>query len=387
MAKQLNDYTSSLSAQVEHVGVDDWAEWIRRPGGRTVIDVREPTEVGAGLIPGAIWISKGILETKIEDQVPDMEQEILIYCAAGVRSLISACSLKQMGYKKVFTLDGGINAWKTLGLKLEPYQALDVQTQTRYQKQILLPEIGEAGQQKLLKSRVLIVGAGGLGCPAALYLAAAGVGTIGLVDDDIVDLSNLQRQVLHNSFRIGMSKVSSAIETLKALNPSVNLIGFKERLSLENIDRIFSQFDLILDGSDNFQTRYLVNDACLKHRKMNVHGAIFGFTGQVSVFCADEGPCYRCLFSEAPPASLAPNCAENGVLGVVPGAVGLFEAGQVLNLILQIGRPLIGRLLTYNALDSTFLEFEIQKRPDCVCSHPEKIKYSELEDFCGTETI
>ena len=382
MRSTLKGYEDIMANEISHVKVENLSSWLTRGAKKIIVDVRESEEVEAGVIPLAIWISKGVLETKIESAIPDKDQEILVYCAGGTRSVIAAHSLMQMGYRHVYSLDGGINAWKSLGTPMEPYQGLDKDFRIRYQRHISISEVGEVGQRKLLRAKVLFIGAGGLGCPAALYLAAAGVGTIGIIDDDVVEVSNLQRQILHNNFRVGMTKVDSAIQTLQALNPKIKLIGYKERLIEANVDKIISEFDLVVDGCDNFQTRYLVNDACLKHQRINIHGAVFNFTGQVSVFCAAHGPCYRCLFPVPPPAEFAPSCAEAGVLGLLPGTIGLLEATQAVNILLGIGKPLIGRLMTYDALSASFREFEIQKDPNCICSKRKEITYSNFNDSC-----
>ena len=334
----------------------------------TVIDVRERDEVEQGIIPGAIHIPRGYLESRVEQYLPEYTTPVVVYCAAGNRSAFAAETLQQMGYQNVASLKGGFGAWKDGGFKFVLPRDLTPSQQKRYSRHVLIPEIGKEGQLKLLDSRVLIIGAGGLGSPAAYYLAAAGVGTIGIVDSDVVDESNLQRQILHNSKRIGQPKVDSAKQTLEDLNPDVKVVPYKERLTRENIISIFKDYDLVLDGSDNFPTRYLVNDASVLLRKPVVHGSIFRFDGQVSVFKPFEGPCYRCVFPEPPPAELAPTCDEAGTLGVLPGIVGLLEANEAVKLLLDIGQPLVGRLLMVDALAVEFRTLRLKRDPNCpVC--------------------
>lgn len=380
MGTHLQNHINSLRTEVSEIQAQQLSqsdEFLR-------IDVRENDEVESGLIPQSIHIPKGLLELKIEEIAPEPERHIILYCAGGNRSLMAAQSLKQMGYKNVFSLSGGIKAWKDAGLPLEQkikFQKIDVD---RYRTQMRLPQVGEAGQNKLSQAKVLIIGAGGLGSPVAYYLAAAGVGTIGLMDDDVVDKGNLQRQILHTTDRIGLAKVESAKLTLQQLNPQIKIKTYQERLNVENVDLIFPDYDLIVDGCDNFQTRYLVNDACLNHGKINVHGSVFWFQGQASVFCHADGPCYRCLYPMAPNAELAPNCADAGVLGVLPGTIGLIEATEVLKLILGAGRSLVERLIVYDALDLEFRELNIRKDPNCpACSdRTRKLKYQMVNDEC-----
>jgi adenylyltransferase/sulfurtransferase len=352
--------------------------------GAAAIDVREADEVAQGLVPGAVAIPRGFLESRIEDAVRDRDAPVVVYCAGGVRSAFAARSLQELGYTNVVSLAGGFGAWKSAGLPFTtPFQYSPAQ-QKRYSRHFLLPEVGVDGQQKLLEAKVLLIGAGGLGSPAGLYLAAAGVGTLGIVDDDVVDDSNLQRQVLHSTERIGTPKVESARQTLEALNPDVRVVSHPVRLSKENVLDIFRNYDIIVDGSDNFATRYLVNDACVLLDKPNIHGSIFRFEGQVTVFDATQGPCYRCLFPDPPPPDLAPNCAEAGVLGVLPGTIGMLQATETIKLIVGIGRPLIGRLLLYDALDATFREVHLDKDPECpICgSHaPQTIEHIEYTDI------
>ena len=351
----------------------------------TVVDVRERLEWNDGHIRGAIHVPRGFLELRIENEVPDKSAPIVVYCESGVRSLLAGATLQQMGYTDVASMAGGIQAWKASGLPIDKPVVLSQEQRSRYSRHLLVPEVGEAGQAKLLQSKVLMIGAGGLGSPAAYYLAAAGVGTIALIDNDVVDESNLQRQILHNTKRIGMPKVESAKETLTALNPDIKVVALNERLTKENIMDLIWDYDVVLDGTDNFPTRYLLNDASVIARKPVVHGSVFRFEGQVTVFQPYEGPCYRCLFPLPPPPELAPNCAEAGVLGVLPGTIGLLQATEVVKLLLGIGQPLIGRLLTYDALTETFDELHLSRNPQCpacgVDAHPEDLP--TYEEICA----
>ena len=337
--------------------------------GALLVDVREPDEVSQGSPKDAKRIVRGFLEIKIEETVSDPDALIVVMCAGGVRSLFAADGLQQMGYRNVRSLAGGFNRWKQDGLPVEVPRTLTNAERERYARHLLMPEVGEKGQLKLIDSKVLLVGAGGLGSPAALYLAAAGVGTLGLVDDDVVDRSNLQRQLLHRDTTVGKPKIESATQTLTELNPAVKVVGYRERLDSSNVERIFAGYDVIVDGSDNFPTRYLVSDACTKLNIPNVHGSIFRFEGQVSVFWprypGRRGPCYRCLFPEPPPAELAPSCAEAGVLGILPGVIGTIEAVEAIKLLLNIGDPLVGRLLVYDALDQRFDSLNLAHDPHC----------------------
>jgi len=348
------------------------------------LDVREPDEYEQGIIPGAIHIPRGMLELKVESLIPDKNSEIICYCAGGVRSLFAAKTLKDLGYQNVYSLDVGFNGWKDLGKPWKTPTTLTPEQRNRYHRHLLLPEISEQGQLKLLDSKVLLLGAGGLGSPAALYLAAAGVGTIGIIDMDVVDESNLQRQVLHNRERVGQPKVESAKQTITALNPDVNVITYNTRLGADNILDIFDGYDVILDGTDNFPTRYLVNDASLVKNIPVVHGSIFRFEGQVTVFAPWRGPCYRCLVPEPPPKELAPSCAEAGVLGVLCGIIGSLEAIEVIKLLLDLGDPLIGRLLSYDALTQEFRTFKVRRDPNCpTCGESAgEIVIAEYDGLC-----
>jgi sulfur-carrier protein adenylyltransferase/sulfurtransferase len=360
------------------------AEVAVRDRGAVVLDVREPDEHSQGAIPGAIHIPRGQLESGIENRVPDRDRPIVVHCASGSRSAFAAKTLAELGYTDVVSMKGGFNRWKDEGRPWSVPQTLTAEQRNRYQRHVLLPEVGEEGQLKLLGSKVLLLGAGGLGSPAAMYLAAAGVGTLGIIDMDVVDASNLQRQILHNVDRIGERKVDSAKKTLVALNPDVDVVTYDVRLGADNVVEIFEQFDVVVDGTDNFPTRYLVNDASLKTRTPVVHGSIFRFEGQVSAYLPYDGPCYRCQVPEPPPAELAPSCAEAGVLGVLPGIIGSLQAMEAIKLLLGIGEPLKGRLLAYDALEESFRTFRVLRDPECpACSHaPEELTIAEYDELC-----
>jgi len=348
------------------------------------VDVREADEYAQGALPGALHLPRGLLELQVEGRVPDKDRKIIVYCAGGTRSALAAQALGQLGYSDVASMAGGFNKWKDEGRDWAAPRTLDAAQRNRYQRHLLLPEIGEEGQQHLLGSKVLLLGAGGLGSPAALYLAAAGVGTIGIVDMDVVDSSNLQRQILHNLDRIGERKVDSAKTTLTAMNPDVDVVTYDVRLGAGNVLEIIDSYDVIVDGTDNFPTRYLVNDAALVKRIPVVHGSIFRFEGQATVFYPYKGPCYRCLVPEPPPAELAPSCAEAGVLGVLPGIIGSIQAVEAIKLLLELGEPLVGRLLAYDALEQTFRTFKIRRDPACpACGeHAGEIVIAEYDDLC-----
>jgi len=342
-----------------------------------LVDVREKNEWTEGHIPGAIHVPRGYLELQIEEAVPDKDQKVVLYCAGGVRSLMAGATLQQMGYTDVVSMAGGFGQWKANGFNfVKPRTMTDAQAK-RYSRHVLVPEVGEAGQFKLLDSKVLLIGAGGLGSPSAYYLAAAGVGTLGIIDADVVEESNLQRQILHNTSRIGQYKAESAKQTLEQLNPDVKVVTYLERLDETNVSQIIADYDVIVDGTDNFPTRYLLNDAALIQRKPVVHGSVFRFEGQLTIFKPYEGPCYRCLFPEPPPPALAPSCAEAGVLGVLPGIIGLLQATETIKLLLGIGDPLVGRLMTYDALAGEFNELKLFRDPNCpACGehgHPENL--------------
>ena len=357
--------------------------------GTVVLDVREPDEYQQGALPGAVHIPRGHLESQIESRIPDHGAHIVVYCAGGTRSAFAADTLGQLGYSDVASMAGGFNKWKDEGRSWKTPVSLTPDQRNRYQRHILLPEVDVAGQAKLLDSKVLLLGAGGLGSPAALYLAAAGVGTLGIIDMDVVDDSNLQRQILHNMDRIGERKVDSAKKTLTALNPDVTVVTYDVRLGADNVLDIFSGYDVIVDGTDNFPTRYLVNDASLKLDIPVVHGSIFRFEGQASVYLPHEGPCYRCQVPEPPPAELAPSCSEAGVLGVLPGIIGSIQAMETIKLLLGIGEPLSGRLLAYDALEESFRTFKVNRDPECAaCSIPkEQLAIAEYDELCMPHPI
>src|SRR6266404_6335231 len=350
-----------------------------------LVDVREKHEWNEGYIPGALHVPRGFLELQVEEAVPDKSKTVVLYCAGGVRSLIAGTTLQQMGYQNVISMSGGFGMWKGGGLPFVQPRTLSEAQSKRYSRHLLVPEVGEQGQLKLLDAKVLLVGAGGLGSPAAYYLAAAGVGTLGIVDHDVVDLSNLQRQILHSNDRVGMPKVESAKMTLTGLNPDVKVIGYQERLSSENIMRLIDGYDVIVDGCDNFPTRYLINDACVMKGKPNVHGSIFQFEGQATVFYPGKGPCYRCLYPEPPPAELAPSCAEAGVLGVLPGLIGVIEALEAIKLILGKGEQLVGRLLCFNTLTMEINTLNLRRDPNCpMCGdYPTIHELIDYEEFCS----
>ena len=353
--------------------------------GALLLDVREPDEFEQGAVPGSLHIARGNLESHIEGRVTDRNRPIVVMCAGGTRSVFAAKTLGELGYRDVVSMEGGFNRWKDEGRAWQKPRTLTPDQRSRYHRHLLLPEVGEAGQLKLLNARVLLLGAGGLGSPAAMYLAAAGVGTIGIVDMDIVDESNLQRQILHNIDRIGERKVDSAKKTLTAINPDVNVIAYDTRLGADNIMSILSEgWDVIVDGADNFPSRYILNDASVKLGIPVVHGSIFRFEGQVTVFDPRRGPTYRDLLPEAPPAEFAPSCAEAGVLGILPGIVGCIEALEAIKIILDLGDPLIGRLLTFDAQELTFREYRLKKDPDneVTWENRDRIEVVELDGLC-----
>ena len=382
------DVLQQVKAEIDEVDVTRAREILSAADGDRplLVDVRELDEWTEGRIPGAIHIPRGFLESRIEQAAPDRARPILLYCAGGARSAFAAKSLAELGYENVTSLAGGYTDWKRSGLPTELPRTLDAAKRQRYSRHLLIPEVGEEGQLKLLASRILLIGAGGLGSPASLYLAAAGVGRLGIVDDDVVDASNLQRQIAHSTERLGESKAESAKRTIEALNPDVDVVTYKERLTSENIDRILADgWDVIVDGADNFPTRYLLNDAAVWHGIPIVHGSIYRFEGQVTVFKPHEGPCYRCLFPQPPPPELAPSCAEGGVLGVLPGIVGSLQASEALKLALGAGESLAGRLLLFDALATEFNELTLRRDPDCpVCGeHPTITEYIDYVEFCS----
>jgi len=385
MAKTYKQLMEEARKAVPEVSIDEVRNRVERGENWTLLDVREREEYREGHLEGAVSLPRGFLEMRVEESVSDKSAPIIAYCAGGVRSLIAARTLKEMGYENVVSMSGGYTAWKNAGYKWVADRQFTQDQITRYARHFTLPEVGEKGQAKLLEGKVLCVGAGGLGSPVAFYLAAAGVGTIGIIDNDVVDMSNLQRQILHTNDRVGMPKVESAQKTLNALNPDVKIVPINERLSSENVMRIIKDYDIIINGCDNFPTRYLINDACVMAKKPLVDGSIFQFEGQATVFYPDRGPCYRCLFPEPPPPGAAPSCAEAGVLGVLPGLVGCVQALEAMKLILGAGRPLIGRMMHFDTLSSEVRVLKLRRDPNClVCSdHPKITELIDYEEFCG----
>ena len=377
------DLLSATKAAVREVTTEE-AEPLRVAPGAVVLDVREADEYEQGALPGALHIPRGTLETSIEMQVPDHATPLVVYCAGGTRSAFAAKTLGELGYADVVSVIGGFNRWKDEGRDWVTPQTLDADQRNRYKRHLLLPEVGETGQQQLLASKVLLLGAGGLGSPAALYLAAAGVGTIGVIDMDVVDASNLQRQILHNMDRIGERKVDSAKKTITLLNPDVNVVTYDVRLGADNVMDILAGYDVIVDGTDNFPTRFLVNDASVKLGIPVVHGSIFRFEGMVTVFDPKNGPTYRDMVPEPPPADMAPSCAEAGVLGVLPGIVGSIQAIETIKLLLGLGDPLIGRLLAYDSMEQSFREYKVRVDPtnEITYANRDRIQVAELEGQC-----
>jgi molybdopterin/thiamine biosynthesis adenylyltransferase/rhodanese-related sulfurtransferase len=380
------EYLQQIKSEIDQVDTAGARELLDAPEAPLLVDVREHEEWVEGHIPGAVHVPRGHLESRIEQVAPDRARPVLLYCAAGNRSAFAARALEELGYESVSSLAGGFTDWKRNGFPVQLPQSLDAPKRQRYSRHLLIPEVGEEGQLKLLDSRVLLIGAGGLGSPASLYLAAAGVGRLGIVDDDRVDESNLQRQIAHSTERLGDWKAESAKRTIEALNPDVEVVPYLERLTSENVERILADgWDVIVDGADNFPTRYLVNDAAVWHDIPLVHGSIYRFEGQVTVFEPHAGPCYRCLFPQPPPPELAPSCAEGGVLGVLPGIVGSLQALEALKLCLGIGESLAGRLLLFDALDNEFSEVTLRRDPSCpVCGdHPTITEYVDYVEFCA----
>ena len=377
------DLLAQTKATIREVDTASAESTIAGTAGIVVLDVREPDEYEQGALPGAVHIPRGHLESQIENRVTDHAAPIVVYCAGGTRSAFAAKTLAELGYTDVRSMAGGFNRWKNEGRAWSTPRTLSAEQRNRYQRHLLLPEVGEEGQMKLLDSKVLLLGAGGLGSPAALYLAAAGVGTLGIVDMDVVDESNLQRQILHNIDRIGERKVDSAKKTLVALNPDVNVVTYDVRLGADNVLDVIDGYDVIVDGTDNFPTRYLVNDASLLKKIPVVHGSIFRFEGQATVFAPYVGPCYRCLIPEPPPPELAPSCAEAGVLGVLPGIIGSIQAMEAIKVILGLGDPLIGRLLAYDAQEESFRTFKVGRDPACpACGPDAEIVIAEYDEHC-----
>jgi adenylyltransferase/sulfurtransferase len=385
MARTYQQIMDEARRLVPEVSTDEVKTRLAAPQKPVLLDVREREEFRQGYVPGAVSIPRGFLEMRIEEAVPEKGTPVVAYCGSGTRSLLAGRIMKELGYTNVTSMRGGFTAWKNQGLPVEEPHQFTAEQQIRYSRHFLLPEVGEAGQAKLLGAKVLCIGAGGLGSPAAFYLAAAGVGTIGIVDMDVVDLSNLQRQILHTNDRIGMPKTESARLTLQALNPDVKILEYRERLTSENALELFRQFDVILNGSDNFPTRYLANDACVMLGKPLVDGAIWQFEGQATVFHPPEGPCYRCLFPEPPPPGAVPSCAEAGVLGVLPGIIGCVQALETIKIILGQGKTLLGRMMHFDTLAGEVRILKLRRDPKCVVcgEHPTVTELIDYEMFCG----
>ncbi|HEY6763018.1 MAG TPA: molybdopterin-synthase adenylyltransferase MoeB [Baekduia sp.] len=383
------EYIKQVKAQIDEVDPSAVSE-VLGVDGVVIVDVRESDEWDAGHVPGAKFVTRGHLESRIEGAAPDRSARVILYCASGNRSALAARTLKEeLGYERVESMTGGYTLWKDRGYEVEVPRTFTPEQRQRYSRHFLLPEVGVEGQQKLLDAKVLLLGAGGLGSPTALYLAAAGVGTLGIVDDDVVDVSNLQRQVIHATSRVGLPKVDSAEQAINDLNPDVVVRKYQTRLDASNIVDIIKDYDIVVDGVDNFPTRYLLNDASVRLKIPVVSAAILGFEGQLSVFAPYDGPCYRCLFRQPPPAELAPSCGANGVLGVLPGTMGLLQATEVVKLIIGEGEPLIGRLLIYDALSATTTELKVRRDPECpICSRqPDEIADEELGVFPDSEAF
>jgi molybdopterin/thiamine biosynthesis adenylyltransferase/rhodanese-related sulfurtransferase len=373
-------------AEIDEISTPDAHALLEAGEQPLFVDVRPREEWDEGHLPGAVHLPRNNLESRAEALLPDKSRRLYVYCGSGSRSAFATRTLRELGYEQAINVAGGFADWKRNGYDYTTPVALTPAQRSRYARHLLIPEVGEEGQQRLLESRVLLIGAGGLGSPAALYLAAAGVGTIGIIDPDVVDDSNLQRQIVHSTERLGEPKVASAKRTIEALNPDVTVVPFQERLTSENIDAVLAHgWDVILDGTDNFPTRYLLNDASVWHDLPVVHGSIYRFEGQVTVFHPGNGPCYRCLYPSPPPPELAPSCAEGGVLGVLPGIVGSLQASEALKLVLGAGESLAGRLLLFDALHATFDEVSIRRNPDCpVCGDaPTITEYVDYVEFCS----
>ncbi len=385
MAKTFEQLMSEARKEVKELTVQEVKNLLENDGKYLLLDVREKEEYREGHLEESVSLPRGFLEIKVETTVPDKSTPVIAYCAGGVRSLLAAKDMKEMGYSEVISMSGGYSAWKAAGFKEVQDRQFTPEQLSRYSRHFLLPEVGEEGQAKLLDAKVLIVGAGGLGSPSAYYLAAAGIGTMGIVDHDVVDMSNLQRQILHNNDRVGQPKTESAKQTIQALNPDVRVITYQDKLTSANVMDIIKDYEIIVDGCDNFPTRYLVNDACVIANKPNVHGSIFQFEGQASVFDPANGPCYRCLYPEPPPPGMAPSCAEAGVLGVLPGLIGCIQALETIKLVLGKGDTLVGKLLCFNTLTMEIMTLNLKKDPDCpVCSEKPSIDHLiDYEEFCN----
>jgi molybdopterin/thiamine biosynthesis adenylyltransferase/rhodanese-related sulfurtransferase len=383
MASTYRELLAATKAQIREVTPEDVKRAIEQRRPIRLVDVREGDEWQAGHLPGAVHIPRGFLELRIESTVPDRGAEVILYCTGGVRSAFAAKTLEQLGYRNVASMAGGYGRWHDRSFPTVKPFSMTAEQKERYRRHLIIPEVGEEGQAKLLRSKVLLMGAGGLGSPAALYLAAAGVGTLGIVDMDVVDLSNLQRQVIHSTKTLGQPKTESAEAAIQALNPDVRVNKYQERLTSDNVLRILDGYDVLVDGGDNFPTRYLLNDACVLKRIPNVHGSIYRFEGQVTTFWPGRGPCYRCLYPNPPPPDLAPSCAEAGVLGVLPGVVGLLQANEALKILLGAGEPMVGRLLTFDALKTEFRTLRLRRDPACpVCREGAKVEFIDYDQFC-----
>jgi sulfur-carrier protein adenylyltransferase/sulfurtransferase len=386
MAKTSKNIIDEARASIKAIDSDEARKMMERPG-TVLIDVRESDEWRQGHIQNAVFIPRGFLELRIEEKVPDHKTPVILQCASGTRSLLAARTLRELGYENIFNLTGGFNAWKDKGLPWEAERQFTADEITRYSRHFVIPEVGEKGQAKLLDAKVLLLGAGALGSPSSLYLAAAGVGTIGVVDFDVVDLSNLQRQIVHTTDRVGMPKTESMEKSLKALNPNVKVIRHDVRLTSENAMEVIAPYDVIVNCGDNFPARYLINDACVFAKKPLVDGAIFRFEGNATVFYAAKGgPCYRCLYPEPAPPDMAPSCAEAGVLGALPGVIGSIEALEAIKLILGAGKPLVGRMVYFDTLSTDYVRvLKIKRNPECpVCGdHPTQTTLIDYEAFCG----
>ncbi len=384
MDAETRELLAKLRARIPHVAPAEAAALASR--GAVLLDVREKAECAVGTAAGAVAVPRGLLEQEAKRALPDKDRTVVVYCQKGARSLLAAETLERLGYRDVRSIVGGFEAWTEAGLPVARSEdGLTDAERRRYARHLVIPEVGPQGQRRLKEARVLLVGAGGLGSPAAVYLACAGVGTLGIVDFDRVDESNLQRQILHTPARVGMKKVESAKKTIEEMNPLVKVEPYDTRLTSENADEIVPKFDLVVDGADNFPTRYLINDACVKHGKPNVHGSVFRFEGQASVFKRGLSPCYRCLYPEPPPPGMTQSCADAGVLGVLPGIIGLIQAVEAIKLVLGQGEPLYGRLLVYDALAGTFRELKIRSNPECAyCAEGRPFPgYIDYEGFCG----
>jgi sulfur-carrier protein adenylyltransferase/sulfurtransferase len=387
MAKTSKNILDEARASIKQIDIDEARRMLDKPG-TVLIDVREPDEWRQGHIPQAIGISRGFLELRVEEKVPDHKSPVILQCASGTRSLLAARTLRELGYENVYNLTGGFNSWKDRGLPFVADRQFTNEEITRYSRHFVIPEVGEKGQAKLLDSKVLLLGTGALGSPSSLYLAAAGVGTIGLIDFDVVDLSNLQRQIIHTVDRVGTPKTESAQKQINALNPGIKVIRHDVRLTSENAMDIIKNYDVVVNCGDNFPARYLINDACVFAKKPLVDGAIFRFEGQATVYWPDKGgPCYRCLYPEPAPPDMAPSCAEAGVLGALPGVIGSIEALEAIKILLGAGHPLIGKMVYFDTLsDRDYVRMlKIRKDPKCpVCSeHPTQTGLIDYEAFCG----